>query len=183
MRIKMTHGPERRFAGVAMLFALMVALAACTGATSSPGATSAVAGETSVAETTEPSEAAAGTPAPTDLQEMPIGLLPQASPVPSSADVTCEEPASGGTDTLTCDEALLLAARIGKAMTSGEVQQVVVARGAESGADDPAFVKITVWAEDAETLVPTAYSALVDKARDIVQFPYEDTEAPTLAPA
>ena len=169
-----SHSTIRRvLSGSSLVLAGSLALAACgggAGATTVPatqGAAATTAPATAAAASTAPS-VAPGTPGPTPLALMPIGMLPQAE-VPKNVKVSCED-ASGAT--LSCDDAVSLAARMA-ITTSGAapIEQVLVDR------TDPNVVKVTFWAKDAETGELTAYSASVDAAAQTMSFPAEDAEA------
>lgn len=172
---------RRALRGSSLLLATGVLVAACGSATSSgPASTAAVGGQTSAPSAAAPSAAApsaaattaAGTPPPTPLALMPIGLLPQAE-VPTDVQVSCEDVAGA---TLSCDDAVALAARIGITMTGGSpVQQVLVERDAAN----PNVVTLTYWAVDPETPddPAVAFTTTVDVEGQTISFPTQNDEA------
>src|SRR5215207_8006813 len=166
---------RRALRGPAMLLIGAVAIAACgNSAASVPPATQAGAATTppaSMAASAAPS-AALGTPPPTPLALMPIGVLPQAE-APDDVKVSCEDTTGA---TLSCDDAVALAARIAITMTGGSpVDQVLVERDAANAN----VVTITYWAVDPET--PTdpavAFTTTVDVAAQTMSFPAQNDEA------
>jgi hypothetical protein len=163
--------------GSLLLLAGAFVLAACgTGTASAPAQTTQVGGVTSAPQSAAPASAAptadARTPAPTALSLMPLGMLPNAE-VPTDVEVSCEDPAGA---TLTCEDAVALAARIGITMTGGSpVEQVLVERDA-ANAD---IVTLTYWAVDPEApdAGPVAFTTTIDQEAQTMTFPTQNDEA------
>jgi hypothetical protein len=167
---------RRALRGASLLIATGVLVAACGGATASgPASTAVVGGETDAPSAAGPSMAPTAdprTPAPTALQLMPIGMLPQAE-VPDDVQVSCEDVAGAS---LSCEQAVALAARIGITMTGGSpVQQVLVERDAANAN----VVTLTYWAIDPETPddPAVAFTTTVDVAGGTLTFPTQNDEA------
>jgi hypothetical protein len=164
---------SRALRGPALALIGAAALAACGSGGAAPpaatGQTALTSGPSTPAVSAAPSMVAS-TPAPTALQLMPIGMLPQAD-VPEDVDVSCED-ATGAA--LSCEDAVALAARIGITTTGGApIQQVLVERDAA----DANVVTITYWATDAETGEVAAFTTVMDIAAQTMSFPTENPEA------
>jgi hypothetical protein len=164
---------RRALSGSALLLAGAVALAACSQAGATTAPPQAAAATTPPAASMEASMAATmapGTAAPTPLQLMSFDFLPKAD-VPKDVKVSCEDAAGA---TLSCEDAVALAARIGITTSGGApIQQVLVERDAANAN----VVTLTLWANDAETGELTAFTTTLDVAARTLSFPAENPDA------
>jgi hypothetical protein len=162
---------SRPLAGLGLLLSATI-FAACAGAGAGP---SGGAGESGLAEPSgaPASGIAAGTPAPTDMLVTSLSLLPAASFDPGKVSVACDQATLGTSASMSCDEIVAAAVRIGTTMSASPVTQVAVTKPA----DNPNGIQVTFWvqAEDASGL--TAFTSTIDPANGTFTFPVEDSEA------
>jgi hypothetical protein len=176
MQVHTLSSVGRALRGPALLLVGAVAIAACgTGTASAPAGTTAGGGATIPPATKAASTAPSIAPAsagPSPLALMPVGLLPQAE-VPKDVKVSCEDTTGA---TLSCEDAVALAARMAITMTGASpIQQVLVERDAA----DANVVTITFWAIDPEAPddPAVAFSTTVDVAAQTMTFPTQNDEA------
>ena len=172
MRIAPPTSIRRALRGPATLLLGAAVFAACSSgaATSAPTGAAATTPPATTAATMAPTAAPVSTPGPTPLQLMGFFLLPQAE-VPKDVKVSCEDPAGA---TLSCEQAVALAARIAITTSGGApIEQVLVERDAA----DANVVTLTLWANDAETGELTAFTTTVDVAGQTITFPAENPDA------
>ena len=150
-----------------LLIAGVVAACAGNGAPPSAGPTG------TPTATTAPTEAAAGTPAPTSLAAVSIDLLPTASVNAKAVKVACDQAALGSSAAMSCSDILKLSARIAATTSVNPIKQLAVAKSADS----PGAIQVTFWVKAEDATTDTAFTSTIDPANQTVTIPVEDSTA------
>jgi hypothetical protein len=162
------HRVRPRPAAIIILLGSFI-VAAC-GGVGSAGPSSAP--ETTTTGSTAPASAEpAGTPAPTDMVQMGIPFLPEASIDPSTVQVACDDAADAAG--ASCDDLVALTARIAETMSAGAPTRINVVRST----DDPNVITVTFWTPAEEAEGETAFTTTIDLTNQTFTFPTEDPEA------
>ena len=147
-------------------------LAACNSAGAGP-TTGGVSTPEPLPSTATATEAAAGTPGPTSMLVTSINVLPTPSFDPKKIAVACDQATMGTSASMSCDDLVVLAARIAATTSKAVPTQVAVTKPA----DNPNAIQITFWVPAEEGSGLAAFTTTIDPSAGTFTFPTADSEA------